>query len=76
MLTRSQAGYQYPCGPHAYGITPTTKSFGICVGGQGYRGDLCMDGLVVGRLKNASRVLKTLLGPGSFPRYFQCSLPR
>jgi hypothetical protein len=71
-----QPGARYPSGPHAYTITPNTKSFGICVGGKGYRGDYCMDGLVVGRLKNASRVLKTLLGPGSFPRYFQWSLPR
>jgi hypothetical protein len=69
-------GYQYPCGPHAYTITPNTKSFGICVGGQGYRGDLFMDGLVVGRLKDAAGVMKALLGPGSLPRYFQTSLPR
>jgi hypothetical protein len=71
-----QPAYQYPCGPHAYTIKPNTKSFGICVGGRGSRGDWCMDGLVIGRLKDAVGVINALLGPGSLPRYFQTSLPR
>jgi hypothetical protein len=55
-------GYRYPCGPHAYTITPSTRSFGICVNGALYgRGYYCMDGLVVGRLKNATGVINALL---------------
>ena len=57
-----QPAYQYPCGPHAYAISPNTKSFGICVNAAFGRGDKCMDGLVVGRIKDADRVIKTLLG--------------
>ncbi len=72
-----QPAYQYPCGPHAYSISPNTKSFGICVNGAIYgRGDRCMDGLVIGRLKDTVGVINALLGTGSLPRYFQCSLPR
>ena len=62
-----QPGYQYPCGPHDYTITPSTRSFGICVNGAIYgRGDKCMDGLVVGRLKDATGVIKALLGSCHF----------
>jgi predicted GTPase len=72
-----QPAYQYPCGPHAYSISPNTKSFGICVNGAIYgRGDKCMDCLVVGRLKDTVGVINALLGTGSLPRYFQYSLPR
>lgn len=72
-----QPAYQYPCGPHAYSISPNTKSFGICVNGAIHgRGDRCMDGLVIGRLKDTVGVINALLGTGSLPRYFQCSLPR
>lgn len=58
-----QPAFQYPCGPHAYAISPSTKSFGICVNAALHGcGDYCMDGLVVGRLKDAAGVIKTLLG--------------
>ena len=71
-----QPNSRYPCGPHAYVIRPNTQSFGICVNGALYgRGDYCMDGLVVGRLQDADRVIKTLLGEGSFPRYFKVLAP-
>jgi hypothetical protein len=61
-VPRNPSGSVYPCSPHAYSISPNTKSFGICVNGSIFHyGDCCLDGLVVGRLKNAAGVIKTLL---------------
>ena len=66
-VTRRSSGSVYPDGPHAYAITPSVKSFGICVNDsiRNY-GDCCLDGLVVGRLKNASGAIETLLAAAPY----------
>ena len=73
---RRKSGTSYPCGPREFGtlgpMTPKGTSFGICVNESlGSQGVYCLDGLIVGNLKDALSTVVDIIGPGTFPRYYQ-----
>lgn len=78
---RRKSGTSYPCGPMEFGklgpMTPKGTSFGICVNGSlESQGVYCLDGLIVGNLKDALSTVVDIIGPGTFPRYYQQEIGR